>query len=451
MMRKLVWTEGLFITQHHFQQLDRYHEGLVAQRMRSALPYDWGVTELQIDEAALAGHELRVALLAAVLPDGTPLRCEEGKRDAIQPRSFAAEFTPQMAVLDVYVGLVHEADGAPNVDLDGSTQQVARYARVLDKVADGNTGAGEQPIDCARPLVRLLLGEEARGSFDAIQIAQVVRGPSGLVQLRSSFVPPVLRIRASAYLMSQMRGLLAVMTARQRALSQARRQRAAGSIEVDASDTLRFLFLDLLNRSLPSFAHMVHTGNTHPEQAYLWLAELIGGLCSFTDDSDPTAIPPFIYQELATAFEPMFALASNLLQSVISDRYVEIALQRREDGVYVGKAGAAEIMRADFYLAVSGTLPEAQLRDRLPKLMKVASVQHIGAILKSAINGAQLELEYRPPAALPVKPGISFFRVARTPEFWSDIAATGTFALYHPFDPQSVKLALYAVESSSAP
>ena len=37
MMRKLVWTEGLFITQHHFQQLDRYHEELLAERMRAGL------------------------------------------------------------------------------------------------------------------------------------------------------------------------------------------------------------------------------------------------------------------------------------------------------------------------------------------------------------------------------------------------------------------------------
>ena len=28
--KKLVWSEGLFVTQHHFQSLDAYHEGLVA-------------------------------------------------------------------------------------------------------------------------------------------------------------------------------------------------------------------------------------------------------------------------------------------------------------------------------------------------------------------------------------------------------------------------------------
>jgi len=193
---------------------------------------------------------------------------------------------------------------------------------------------------------------------------------------------------------------------------------------------------------------MVNAGNAHPEELYKLLGGLIGKLCSFSDQADPTGIPPYNRQEPSWAFEPMFNLASSLLNSIISDRYTEIALQRREDGVYVGKAGSPDIMRATFYLAVSGALPEAQVRERLPRLMKVASINHIGPILKSAVTGAQLELEYRPPSALPVKPGISFFRVmTNPPEFWADIVRSGSFAFYHPFDPQSLHLSLYAVET----
>lgn len=239
------------------------------------------------------------------------------------------------------------------------------------------------------------------------------------------------------------------MTGRQRTMSQARRQRTAGAIEFDAADAMRFWFLDLLNGSIPVFSHLVDSGAAHPERAYLALAELIGRLCSFAD-ADPSALPRFNYLDLGVAFEPMFRQASQLLSSVISDRYTQIPLVRRDDGVYVGSSSGTEVMRSNFYLAVSGTLPEAQLRERLPKLMKVASVNQIGAILKSAMNGAGLELEYRPPASLPVRPGVTFFRVARTPEFWADIAATGTFALYHPFDPQSLELALYSVDPTSA-
>ena len=55
----------------------------------------------------------------------------------------------------------------------------------------------------------------------------------------------------------------------------------------------------------------------------------------------------------------------------------------------------------------------------------------------------------RKASALPIQPGIHWFRLGRAPEFWADIVATGTFAIYHPFDPQSMNVALYAVESQN--
>ncbi|MFW5740250.1 MAG: type VI secretion system baseplate subunit TssK, partial [Myxococcota bacterium] len=83
MNHKLVWTEGLFVTQHHFQQLDRYHEELLSQRLRAALPWDWGVTDVEVDERALDANQLLVTRFSAVLPDGTPLSCRQGTPDAI--------------------------------------------------------------------------------------------------------------------------------------------------------------------------------------------------------------------------------------------------------------------------------------------------------------------------------------------------------------------------------
>ncbi|HEU4532774.1 MAG TPA: type VI secretion system baseplate subunit TssK, partial [Polyangiaceae bacterium] len=59
MLRKPVWTEGLFLTQHHFQQLDRYHEALVGERLGAAVGYDWGVSEIDIDERAIGAGHLR--------------------------------------------------------------------------------------------------------------------------------------------------------------------------------------------------------------------------------------------------------------------------------------------------------------------------------------------------------------------------------------------------------
>jgi type VI secretion system protein ImpJ len=191
---------------------------------------------------------------------------------------------------------------------------------------------------------------------------------------------------------------------------------------------------------------VVDQGTTNAEDAYLILAQLIGQLCTFAVDGDPTTIPKFNYLELGDVFEPMFTRAHKLLEAVIAERYVQIPLQKREDGMYLGKIEDPQILRYEFFLAAQGSLPEAQVRERLPKLSKIASWNHIAGILGSAVNGAKLDLEYRPPGALPIKPGVIFFKVIRTPEFWADIAGTGTIAIYQPMEPSAMNLSLYAVD-----
>lgn len=449
MSHKLVWTEGLFVTQHHFQRLDRYHERLLADRLRLALAYDWGVTDLVIDERALAAGQLRVARLTAVMPGGAVLGVD-GQADAIPPRPFDSEFTPQMPSLDVHVGIAQEIDGVPAVALEPALAASARYTRSQETLPDVNSGTSPQPIDVARPNVCILFGDERRDGFDTIRVAELVRSASGAVVLRDTYVPPVLRVAASPYLARGFRSLLTAMTSRQRALAESRRQRSAGAVEFDAGDLSKLWLLSTLNAFIPTIAYIVDAPSIHPEHAYLTLGQLIGQLCTVAADADPTMIPKFVYTDLGGVFEPMFARASALIGSAIQERCVAIPLTRRQDGVYVGQASGPDIMRSDFFVAVSTTLPDQQVRDRLPRLMKIASSNQIGALMHSAVTGAPLELEYRPPSALPIQPGLLWFRLGRAPEFWADIVATGTFALYHPFDPQSMNLALYAVESQSA-
>ena len=286
--RKLVWTEGLFVTQHHFQQLDRYHEWLSSERLRAAVPYDWGVLEVEVDERALAAEQFKLNRLSVILPDGSPVEHGEGTGDPVPPRAFGTAFPAQVKSLDVFIALSHESDNMPNVDLDGKSGGVVRYLREQASVLDVNTGVGEHNLQYARPNLSLLFGDERKDAFDAIRIAQITRAPTGLPALRESFIPPVLRVGASSYLVGRFRKLLATLAAKQRTLADSRRQRTAAAVEFQASDSAKFWLLNALNVSIPSISHIVDHATDHPEQAYLHLAQLIGHLCTFAVDGDPT-------------------------------------------------------------------------------------------------------------------------------------------------------------------
>jgi type VI secretion system protein ImpJ len=446
MPRKLVWTEGLFITQHHFQQLDRYHEANLNERLRAVVPLDWGISDVEIDERALAAGQFKVNRLSAILPDGTVILVGEGG-DQLPPRAIDASLGANGRSFDVHVALAHEGDGLANVELEGKPGAHARWTRHQQGVPDINVGGAEQQVAFARPNLRLLFGEERRDAFDAIRVCELARDASGAVVVKDNFVPPVLRVRSSPVLVNGLRRILAAMTTRQRALAEMRRQRNAAAVDFQASDASKFLLLNILNQLIPVVTHIVDRGTAGPEDAYLALAQLIGQLCTFTVNEDPTTIPRFNHLDLGGTFAPMFERAIAMLSTAISERYTQIPLQRREDGMYLGRIEDRELLRQDFYLAVSGSMPEAHVRERLPRLLKVASWNHISGIMSSAVNGTRVEVDYRPPGALPLKPGITFLRVQRNGDFWNDIASSATIAVYQPVEPNSTEFALYAVEA----
>ncbi|MBN2194437.1 MAG: type VI secretion system baseplate subunit TssK [Polyangiaceae bacterium] len=444
-LRKPVWTEGLFVTQHHFQQQDRYHESFVEARLDGIVPFAWGLADVEIDPRALEAGQVRATKLRGVLPDGTPFDCGEQSQDAPPARAIGSLFTTQMQSLPVYVAILNESDAGTNVDLDGSSSASARCAVESMRVFDYNTGTHEQGITTARPNLRLLLGSEVQEAFSALQIAELTRATSGAVVLRDTYIPPIFQIGTSPFLVGGMRRLLSAMTSRQRELAASRRQRSAAGVDFSASDSAKFWLLNTLNEAIPEFSHLVDQGTTHPEGAYLALGRLVGHLCTFAVDGDPTAIPRFNYLNLEESFEPLLARAVALLRVVIAERYVQIPLQRRSDGMYLGQIEDVSVRDYEFFLGVTGP-QEHEVRDALPRLTKIASWQQIAAILNSAISGAQLEIEYRPPGALPLKPGLVMFRMNKTPKYWSDIQNTGTIAIYHPPAPTAIELALYAVD-----
>jgi len=453
--RKPLWIDGLFLEPHHLQRQDRYHEQLLARRLGSVIGNDWGVLDLELDPRALQAGEVRVLRLEAILPDGTSLSVDDSNGDTLPPRrfeGFGAFGNAGGAVahrpLDVFVALAQESDQVANVDLKNDPATTARYLRSQSTVADVNSGTEERSVDWARHNLRILFGEERRERFDVLRIGQLARATSGAAALREQFVPPVLHIGASTFLTNGFRRVLRAMIAKQQGLASSRRQRSATVVDFQAGDAAKFWLLHTLNGMLPAVAEVVDKPTTSSREAYGVLAQLIGQLCTFDVEGDPMEMPRFNFLELGEVFEPMFVTCVDLLERVIAERYVQIPLDPRE-GIFVGELRDPSIFQHAFYLAVTGTYSEAQVRDLVPKLTKIAALQQIGVLLHSHVNGARLALEHRPPGALPIKPGVTFFRLETAGDFWTQMVASGTIAIHAPFDPNALQIALYAVDPTT--
>ena len=117
--KKPVWSEGLFVTEHHLQQQDRYHEELVGDRLSVIQRPVWGVQELQIDLEELARGQFAIVKLRAVFPDGTPVELGQGADPLPASRDVNCRFGPALHSLAVYVAVAPENPVRGNVPLEG--------------------------------------------------------------------------------------------------------------------------------------------------------------------------------------------------------------------------------------------------------------------------------------------------------------------------------------------
>ena len=69
---KVVWSQGMFLLPHHFQQEARHVEYTVDMRLRGTGAHAWGFFELALDAGMLAIGRVGIARASGILPDGTP-------------------------------------------------------------------------------------------------------------------------------------------------------------------------------------------------------------------------------------------------------------------------------------------------------------------------------------------------------------------------------------------
>lgn len=448
MPNKPVWSEGLLLSQHHLQQQDRYHEALLRDRLRAITHYGWGVTELEIDERGFAAGHFKLRRFAAIWPDGTSVACGEGTDvPAPPPRPLP----PDAQRTEVFLGLAYELDGSAIVAGE-EDPSVRRFVRSTRPVVDLNSGGSPQELEWARPNLRVFFGGERQDGFATLRVAVILRQENGVLKVQDTFVPPVLDVKVAPFLVNGVRRILASIVARQAQLAGERRQRQSGAVDFHATEVRKFWLLHTLNAAIPRLTHLLDTPNAHPEEVYLMLATLAGELCSFSADADPAALPKFNYLELGDVFETLFAIVLRLLPGGIERTYVEIGLEHRPDGMFIGKLADKSLVQQELFVAVNANMAEALVRERVPAILKMASWNQVYDIVKQARHGARVEIEWHPTAALPVKPGVCFFRVRKEGAYWEDIARSSTVALYLPVDGEwaGATLTMYAVPPAHA-
>jgi type VI secretion system protein ImpJ len=286
----------------------------------------------------------------------------------------------------------------------------------------------------------LLEGSPTLSEFTTLPCTRVVRTTSGEYAFDAGFVPPILSLRASPFLLAELQRLLDNLAARKAALLRLRPTR-------DGAHAAQRWAASVVGSFLPRIADLLQQRHSHPLGAYRVLAELLGALGAFTHEGQ-ASIAAFDFANLGTTFSELFVNLSLVLDALGAEHHRRIPLRRYDNTALRAELKEPAIFRNEFYLGVTGTDPEA-LRSSVPAYLKIAAWNDLSAVVRSAVGGVPLQLTPRPPATLPENAGVVYFRLEKTGAF-SNIFKTGELGVYHAPGLSFTDLALFAVEPDAA-
>ena len=441
---KVVWTQGMFLLPHHFQQETRYLETLVDRRVRLLAVYGWGFSELVLDESLLPQGQLGLVRAQGVLPDGTPF-CVPQADAAPLPLALPDDVQNEL----VYLAAPLARDGVDEVDFEGADAAPGgrpqhRY-RIADHALRDRTSAGDdpEPVQTAALCLRLVRARELGDGQVALGVARVAeRRSDRQLVLDRAYTAPQTRLDASGQL-SAMATLLHGLI-RQRAEALAGRMGQLGHGVSELSD---FLMLQTLNRADPLFRQHARAPHAHPEQLHRDCLQLAGELATFAVAArQPREYPLYQHEDLQASFAPLLDALRGMLSTVLQRHAEQIALTDRTHGVRTAVLADAEMLRsASLVLAVNAQLPAEQLRLRFPAQSKLGPVDRIRDLVNLQLPGVALRPLPVAPRQLPFHAGHHYFELDRGGELWKQLERSGSLALHVAGDCPGLELELWAI------
>ena len=432
-LQPVVWSKGTFLTPQHLQVQDRFIESTLDFSLNALNFRPWGFLRLGIDQAALAAGTFALTSAAGLFPDGLAFEIPEADA-APPPRPFAQHFEEGQQTLEIHLAIPHYRDRGLNVAAARS-QADSRFLAEVAVMRDENTGASERPIQVAQKNFRLLVQGENRQGMTSLRVARVERTAADSFQLDPRFVPPLLDVAASDYLVSIARRPVEILSAKGSLLAGLRRQKNQSLADFTASDIANFWLLYTVNTHFPQLRHIFETRKGHPEQLFSLMLSLAGALTTFSLKVQPRDLPVYDHEELERCFTDLDETLRTLLDTVVPSNFVSLPMKLVQPSIYAAAISDDKYLKnTKMYLSISADMNEAEIINKTPQLIKVCSATHIEHLVRQALPGMTLTHVARPPSAIPVKLNYQYFSLNQSGLPWEAVLRARNLAAYVPGD-----------------
>ncbi|MGE5683250.1 MAG: type VI secretion system baseplate subunit TssK [Bacillota bacterium] len=439
--QKVIWYEGMKLDPHHFQQADRFNQYYINTRLNYTSPNHWGIKELQIDIAALAGGFFGLVKCSGIMPDG--LTFDMPNNDPVpKSRGFSEAFSATAEKLDIYLAIPLENLSGNNTQLsDSANSNNSRFVLQNMDILDYNTGSNLRTIGVVKPNYQFRFGNESLDDFSVLKIGEIVRNSEGKYLMDKNYIAPVLTISTSDDLSAHAREILGALISKAKEL---KNQLTIQKPDLSLTQIEIQMMLLTVNTYIPLLSYYHTSGQIHPENLFVLFLNLAGQLSTFSNSSYKTGeYPSYDHKHLSEVFRLLIDEINALLniQKTVSRRDVIIPLRRQADTLFVGQL-APNQMDAQFFISVQGEMPERKIISELPKNIKISSYEEIFAVHQAGIQGVSIEYVARPPAGISINEKSHYFKINKEGRFWDKIAAKNNIALFIAAEFKSLQMEL---------
>lgn len=441
----VVWSEGLFLRPHHFQQQDRSHSYQAVKYRSLTSRNNFGLAALSIDHELLKVGKFSVNSVSGVFADHTvfDLPVDGPCPDPIEIPDDSKDFL-------VYLAIPLKKNNAANIsyqrELADQGGKVCRYLVSEYETYDEILNKSDEPIaiQVLHLNVSLCVEGMVPTGFLTLPVAKVLeKKPDGRVVLDESFIPVCLDVAVSKNLVdfvSEIHGLL-----RHRATALANRLAQPGTSGVaEFSD---FLLLQLCNRYEPLFFYFTKVKNFHPEDLYLHMIMLAGELSTFANKLRLSPeFPEYIHTNKSVSILPVLTEIRKSLNSVIEQNAISIPLIDKGRGVHLAEIVDTRLVRnASIVLAVFANVSTEQLRSVFPAQIKIGPTDKIRDLVMSQLPGISIKAMPVAPRQIPYYAGYTYFELDRVDDLWANVEATKALAMHIAGEFPGLVLELWAI------
>jgi type VI secretion system protein ImpJ len=425
----------MYLGPHHFQAQAAFFENTVQFTTTALHGEPYGLAGLEMDVEALRNGAVALVHARGMMPDGLVFQMPES--DSLPaPRQAAEVFPPTRNQLVVHLAVPAHLPGAANCTLAGEeTANACRFISEQRSLADENSGADEKPVQLGRKNMRLLFEHEQAESMVRMPVARVVRDGAAGFRYDETFIPPCLKISASARLMDLLGRLVLVLSEKSAWLSATARGKGRFPSGLSPQQVATFWFLHAINSGLAPLRAIHLSQQGHPEELFVELLRLAGALCTFSLESQARALPVYDHANLTDCFESLDRHVRTHLEIIIPTNCIPIPLAREAEWIHEGAVNDPRCLGASrWFLAIRSPVGEGELIRLTPKLAKLCSAQFVPELVRRALPGMTLTHVPNPPAAISPHVDWQYFSVDRSGPCWEHILQTKRLAVYLPVE-----------------